>query len=188
MPDSLPESVHALQMTLESHIDLYPEGQFALDPKLVDILLELERLSVLADETPQLSTPELMVQSFTTARISFEYKLLHFSARKDLNPFSKAVALAAQIYANKVLRTFKVDHALPHILAKRLENSLHSIPDLCLLERITPSIVLWVATMGTLGAQQGDLKSWFTELVHHCHQGGEDYFTRKSMSSMSWPL
>lgn len=152
----------ALQL---SHCD--HDETFVLDEMIADILIEMHSLTDLIDQKVHFACPELQVRSFVSARLSVECRLLRMHGQVGLNNYSKAVCLAAQVYVNRVLRTFERGTSIPHRIAERLKRAIVSTLSSVPRGRELPAPMLWVAFMGGVGARDGPLRLWFMEFVHH---------------------
>jgi hypothetical protein len=135
-------------------------------------------------------SPDLYVRHYLSTRTAIEYRLLYLSAEKDFTGFSRTMCLAAQIYVNRVLRTFSRGALFLERHTERLKHSIEvTLSDAGLHTRL-PASMLWVAVMGAMAARDGPLRAWFVELVHSacCDMGlGEWQDVQSLLSSFLWP-
>lgn len=158
-------SQHILRMreVLQTYND---NKTFALDEEVIEILIEMHNLTDLINQREDFAYPELQVRSFVSARMSVEYRLLGIYGQPVISNFSKSVCLAAQIYANLVLRTMEGGSTIPHRISERLKNAITATLGEISQDEKLPGLMLWIAFIGGIGAAEGPLKLWFIKLIH----------------------
>ena len=112
-----------------------------------------------------LAHPETHVRSWVTTRICVEHSLLEILAHADVNSLTRSVCLAAQIYVNRVFRTFQRGAMILHGISKRLKNTIVGTLEATQGDEHTSALARWVGIMGGLGAQDGALREWFVESI-----------------------
>ncbi|OAL45891.1 hypothetical protein IQ07DRAFT_206774 [Pyrenochaeta sp. DS3sAY3a] len=147
-----------------------------VDEGLIDCIAEMQHLTRMINTEEGVAFPELYIRSFTSARIVVEYKLFRL-CNESVSRFSRAMCIAAQIYANRVLRTFERGNLFIHHLAERLkkaiEQTLDDIAEGAQMNKEQLMSVLWMSVMGAVGSRNGPLRAWFVGMVRSgCYNAG----------------
>ncbi|KAH7089688.1 hypothetical protein FB567DRAFT_521314 [Paraphoma chrysanthemicola] len=161
----------------------------SIDPIVLECIVTLRELTSIAGLETPIPYPSLHIQKYLTARMAVEYKLLQLVADNHLADISRTVCMAAQIYVNRVLRTFERGSILLHKQAERLRSSIEATICNAASDSTLPSCMAWVAIMGAVGAQDGPLRLWFISLLRAAclHTGCTDYqVLRRQLQSLLW--
>jgi hypothetical protein len=156
---------------------------------VLDCIVGLRNLTSMASLETPIPYPSLHIRKYLTERMAVEYRLLQLGVDSHLTEVSRAVCLAAQIYVNRVLRTFERGSLVLHRLAERLRSSIEIIFHEAVSAPVLPSCIVWVAVMGAMGAQDGPLRVWFAALVRSvCYDTGctEYRVVRSQLQSFLW--
>ncbi|KAH7073747.1 hypothetical protein BKA63DRAFT_554080 [Paraphoma chrysanthemicola] len=137
----------------------------SIDPTVLACIITLRELTSIAGLETPVPYPSLHIQKYLTARMAVEYRLLQLVADIQLADISRTVCMAAQIYVNRVLRTFGRGSMLLHKQAERLRSSIEATICNAASSSTLPSCMVWVAIMGAMGAQDGPLRLWFMSLI-----------------------
>jgi hypothetical protein len=178
---------HEAVLLLHSSSDL---DVFAVNEAVLDCILRLRNLTRMVNLETTIPHPSLYIRSYLTARIAVEYKLLRLGVETRLTNFSRTMCLAAQIYVNRVLRTFERGSLVVHRQAERLKASIETMLDNKLSHSKLPSCMVWVAVMGAIAAQDGSLRTWFVELIRSvcCDVGFINWkAVHNQLDSFLWP-
>jgi hypothetical protein len=163
---------------------------FILDETILDCILELQNLTGMISLTTPIPSPESYVRRYVSTRIAVEYRLLRLCYKRQLTEFSRTMCLAAQIYVNRVLRTFDRGALFLERHAERLKKNIEITLSDVGLHTTLPASMLWVAVMGAMAARDGPLRVWFVVLVHSaCYDMGlgEWQDVQSLLSSFIWP-
>jgi hypothetical protein len=163
---------------------------FAMDESILDCIIELQDLTHMAGPTSSIRYPDLYVRTYLSARTVVEYKLLRLCAGKESTDYSRTVCLAAQIYVNRVLRTFSRGALFLDRLAERLKIGIEVTLSIAPPHTKMPACMLWVAVLGALAARDGPLRVWFVEFVYSgCHDMGLGVWRdlQGLLGSFLWP-
>jgi hypothetical protein len=137
-----------------------------LNEEIINVLSQMRALSNLIDQNPPTTNPEAHIRAFLTSRTSIEHTLMRVANQHRTDTISQATCLAAQIYVNKVFRTFEKGAPIPHLIAERLKLPLHMlILSRALTGQDLPELMLWTAVMGGIGSLDGPLRKWFISVI-----------------------
>lgn len=137
-----------------------------LGKELTGVLQQMCLLSNLIDQDPPTIDTEAHIRAFLTSRTALEHTLLRVAYYSQTNTFALATCLAAQVFVNKVLRTFEKNAAIPDRIALRLKLPLQMLMlSNTLSNRNISELLLWMTVMGGVGSRAGAQRAWFVAVL-----------------------
>ncbi|KAH8726412.1 fungal-specific transcription factor domain-containing protein [Phaeosphaeriaceae sp. PMI808] len=159
-PEDIKEMIDLSSTTFSCTNDL-----ICLDGSLVDCFVRMRDLNGFITEGANASYRQARVQAFIISRFSLEYKIIDIAKKPELNNHSKAACLAAQIYINRVFRTFHKTAEIPHRLAVKLRGLVFEFASKPLEIKEVSGLMLWIAVMGGIGARDANLRQFFISTI-----------------------
>lgn len=137
------------------------DGFWAVYKPLRSILAQMNTINKFIANASLDTYLQMHVQAYILTRFSIEYSVFEVLDKPDLDDESKAVCLAAQIYINKVYRTFEKHHMVPDRIAQRLKEPLLAVIQSHYENKEHCDLILWAAVLGGLGSRDKDLRRVF---------------------------
>ncbi len=163
------------------------QEEFSVDNRALECVLQLQDLTKMINPEGTVAYPELYIRLYVSTRIAVEYKLFRILGEEHITPFSHIMCHAAQIYVNKVPRTFPRGSLYLHQIAERLKKAMESALNTLMTVNTLPASMLWVAAMGAVGAQDGPLRAWFLNWIAlACHSLGVTTLLDAQLILNSW--
>jgi hypothetical protein len=175
----------------DATIDCRPhhDEDIILNQEITNVLFQMRALSKLIDQNPPTTNPEAHIRAFLTSRTSVEHTLMHVANQPRTDTITRVTCLAAQIYVNKVFRTFEKGAPIPHLIAERLKLPLQMlILSRALSSQDLPELMLWTAVIGGIGSLDGPLRQWYISVIGSiCYSMGLSTWQDVYLKLQSWP-